>query len=209
MFFNITSGSGMNNYNLSWKVPAKGMTITSSYNTFFVLGCDFDVNLFDDVRNPIGSCMSRCYGEVLPNQGPCNGIGCCFISLLKDISGFHATIIRADGMATQSDPQHPGIMAFMSDEEYYMQNATDLFSSWTNASNIYGAVLEVAIMDQPSCESAQKNNASYACAANSNCRNASSYGGYNCYCSASYSDQGNPYLLEGCTQGAPSSLLFS
>jgi len=60
------------------------------------------------------------------------------------------------------------------------------------------ATLEVAIMDQPSCESAQMSNASYACATNSNCRNASSsYGGYNCYCSG-YSNQGNPYLLEGC-----------
>ncbi|KAG2660047.1 hypothetical protein PVAP13_1KG393800 [Panicum virgatum] len=100
-------------------------------------------------------------------------------------------------MAARSDSMHPDIMAFMS-FEYYTQNATDLFSSWTNTSKIYGATLEVAIMDQPSCESAQMSNASYACATNSNCRNASSsYGGYYCYCSG-YSDQDNPYLLEGC-----------
>jgi len=94
---------------------------------------------------------------------------------------------------------HPGIMAFMSDE-YYTRNATDLFSSWTNTSKIYGAVLKFAIMDQPSCESAKMNNASYACGTNSNCRNASSsYGGYTCNCQYNddYSDY-NPYLLEGC-----------
>jgi hypothetical protein len=42
------------------------------------------------------------------------------------------------------------IMALMS-SQYYAHNTTDLFSSWTNASKIPGAVLEVDIMDQPSC----------------------------------------------------------
>ncbi|CAL4968112.1 unnamed protein product [Urochloa decumbens] len=199
MFFNITSGSGTNNYSsISWDAPAKGITIPD-YNTFFVLGCDFDAKLFDHVGNPIGSCMSRCHRELLPNQGSCNNTGCCFISLQQDISGFQATIVRADGMAARSDSMHPGIMAFMS-TNYYTQNATDLFSSWTNTSKIYGAQLQVAITDQPSCKSAQMNNASYACGTNSYCTNTSSYGGYYCYCPSSYYDQGNPYLSEGCTQ---------
>ncbi|CAL4886561.1 unnamed protein product [Urochloa decumbens] len=199
MFFNGTFGSGMNNYSLSWEAPAKGITIYGRDNGFFVVGCDFDVDLFDHVRNPIGSCTSRCHGEVLPNHGPCNGIGCCSISLWKDISGFQATIIPADSMAAQSDPLHPGIMAFMSDEGYYTENATDLFSSWTNASKIYGAELQVAITDQPSCKSARMNNASYACATDSYCRNASN-GGYSCYChyyNSYYTT--NAYLSEGCT----------
>ncbi|OEL26656.1 hypothetical protein BAE44_0012325, partial [Dichanthelium oligosanthes] len=104
-------------------------------------------------------------------------------------------------MAGQPDPLHPGIMAFMSDDDYYYytENATDLFSSWTNASKIDGARLEVAIMDQPSCESAQMNNASYACASDSYCINAS-YGGYNCFCSNGYYTANAAYLPEGCTQ---------
>ncbi|OEL15715.1 hypothetical protein BAE44_0023266 [Dichanthelium oligosanthes] len=116
----------------------------------------------------------------------------------QDILGFLATIGRADGMAARSDPMHPGIMAFMSYGDYYTENATDLFSSWTNASKIYGALLEVAIMDQQSCESAQMNNASYACASDtdSRCVNAS-YGGYTCYCNNYLSDI-NAYLSEGC-----------
>ncbi|CAL5020759.1 unnamed protein product [Urochloa decumbens] len=200
MFFNGTFGSGMNNMSWRWEAPAKGITIRS-YSNLYVLGCDFDVNLFDDVGKPIGSCMSRCHGEVLPNQGPCNGIGCCFISFQKAISGFEATIIRADNIAAQSDPQHPGVMAFMSYEYYnYMNNVTNLLPGWTNTSKIDGAMLDFAITDQPSCKSAQMNNASYACGANSYCTNTSSYEGYYCYCSNSYSDQGNPYLSEGCTQ---------
>ncbi|KAJ1280063.1 hypothetical protein BS78_04G203800 [Paspalum vaginatum] len=168
MFFNVTLESGTNSYDMSWDAPAKGITIDDE-NTLFVIGCDFDVALFDSVGKPIGYCMSRCHGEAIPGQGPCNGIGCCYISLLSDISGFQATIVRADNMTSQLDSLHPGIMAFMSVGDYYVQNATDLFSSWTNASNIYGAYLDVVIMDQPSCKSAQINSGSYACATNSYC----------------------------------------
>ena len=158
------------------------------------------------MRNPIGSCKSRCHGKVLPNQGPCNGFGCCSISLQNDITGFQGTIVRAGNMAAQSDPRHPGIMAFMSIEDHYMVNATHLFSSWTNASKIDDAALEVAIMDQPSCKIAQMNKASYACATGSYCRD-ESYGGYSCHCYNGYSTA-NAYLSEGCMQGAPC-LLFS
>jgi len=199
MFFNGTSMEeyGTNTYNVSWDAPAKGITISSYYNTFFFLGCDFDVDLFDSVRNPIGSCMSRCHGKVLPNQGPCFGVGCCSIILQNDISGFQGTIVRADNMAAQSHPLHPGIMAFMSIGDHYMENATDLFSSWTNASKIDDAALWVAIMDQPSGKIGQMNKASYACGGtDSICRNAS-HGGYTCDCSNDFYTS-NAYLSDGC-----------
>jgi len=198
MFFNSSSEeSGTNTYNISWDAAAKGITILSG-NSLFFLGCDFDVGLFDYVRNPIGSCTSRCHGKVLPNQGPCNGFGCCSISLGSDISGFQGAIVRAGNMVAQSDPLHTDIMAFMLDGgDYYTDNATDLFSSWTNASKIYDAALEVTIMDQPSCKSAQMNNASYACATDSYCKN-ESYGGYSCHCYDGYYTD-NAYILEGCT----------
>ncbi|XP_066320560.1 wall-associated receptor kinase 5-like [Miscanthus floridulus] len=198
MFFDSSlEESGMNTHNISWNSPAKGITISSYYNTFFFLGCDFDVDLFDSVRNPIGSCMSRCHDKVLPNQGPCNGFGCCSIRPQNDISGFQGTIFRAGNMAAQSDPLHPGIMAFMSIRDYYRENATHLFSSWTNASKIVGAALEVAIMDQPSCEIAQMNKASYACGGtDSICRNAYN-GGYTCDCSNDFYTS-NAYLSDGC-----------
>ncbi|WVZ74505.1 hypothetical protein U9M48_022681 [Paspalum notatum var. saurae] len=204
MFFNVTLESGTNTYDISWDAPARGITIDGNQNVFFVLGCDFDADLFDSVRKPIGSCMSRCHGEVIPNQGSCNGIGCCSISLQNDISGFQATIVRVDNMAAQPYPLHHGIMAFMSyGESYYIDNMTDVLSSWTNASNIPAPVLNVAIMDLPSCESAQLHSTSYACVNNSICANAS-YGGYTCSCDNGFYDNGfyiydNAYVLEGCT----------
>ncbi|CAO2046698.1 unnamed protein product [Urochloa humidicola] len=100
----------------------------------------------------------------------------------------------------QSDFMHPGIMAFMSGvRSSIMDNVINPLPGWTNTSEIGGVGLDFAITDQPSCESAQMNYASYACGTNSYCTNTSSYGGYYCYCS-SYSDQGNPYLSEGCKQ---------
>jgi len=200
MFFNVSSRSGTKNHSISWNAPAKGITISSLYNNFYALGYDFNVKLFDHVGNPIGSCMSRCRGEVLPNQGDCNNIGCYFISLQQDISGFQATIDCADGMAARSDSGHPGIIAFMANN-YPPLTVTDLFSSWTDASKIIPGLLEVAIMDQPSCERAQTNNASYACATNSYCANAS-YGGYTCLCNNDYYTA-SAYLSGGCTPGSP------
>ncbi|KAG8060172.1 hypothetical protein GUJ93_ZPchr0002g26580 [Zizania palustris] len=69
-----------------------------------------------------------------------------------------------------------------------------LFSGWTNASNVYEAVLQFAIMDQPSCDGAKVNNKSYVCGTGSKCINTSS-GGYTYVCRYS---QENPYILEGC-----------
>ncbi|TVU04450.1 hypothetical protein EJB05_49976, partial [Eragrostis curvula] len=205
MFFNITMEPGTNTYNKSWEweAPAKGIAI-DQYNTFYAIGCDFDANLFDNVGNHVSSCMSRCYGEkVIPNGEPCNGFGCCLISLPHDMIGFRATFVRADGMAAQSNNLlNNRIMAFMSWEEYdYMHNATSLFSGWTNASKVYGADLRIAIMDQLSCESAQRKNASYACATDSQCANAS-YGGYYCYCNTQTLTD-NPYLSDGCQDYNP------
>ncbi|CAM0948379.1 unnamed protein product [Alopecurus aequalis] len=197
MIFNLTTRPGTSTYNMSWETPAKGITISSD-NTLYVAGCDFDLTLFEyGTGDIVGSCMSRCAGEKAPTSGPCNGLGCCFIQLTRNLPGFQAKLVSTNTTATQSDWLHPGVIAFMS-PDYYGDNMTDVFSSWTSASNIDDAYLTVTIMDQPSCESAQMNNASYACSKDSSCQNSSS-GGYQCEC-PSYVSQGNPYILDGCKQ---------
>ncbi|XP_048536595.1 wall-associated receptor kinase 5-like isoform X2 [Triticum urartu] len=160
-------------------------------------GCDLDVTMFKyGTRNMVGSCMTRCAGKKAPTGEPCFGKGCCLIPFASDLPGFHANLVSINTTATQSDWFHPGIMALVSRDPYsYSYNTTDLFSSWTNASIIDDASLRLAIMDQPSCVSAQLKNKSYACSNGSSCRD-SSYGGYQCDCS-SYSG-GNPYILDGC-----------
>uniref|UniRef100_A0A0E0K2P7 Protein kinase domain-containing protein n=1 Tax=Oryza punctata TaxID=4537 RepID=A0A0E0K2P7_ORYPU len=187
IYFNITVRPGTDTYNISWVAPTEGITIRS-YSTFYVIGCNFDATLFEyGTEDLIGSCMSRCDGEKAPIGGPCNGMGCCSID---------QQFFRSDGIpAAQTDPVHRGIMAVMSDG-YYESNTTELFLGRTNASNVEGALLRFATIDQPSCERARMNNTSYACSLGSNCQNVSS-GGYYCYCSGY--EQGNPYILDGCT----------
>jgi hypothetical protein len=192
---------------MSWEAPTEGITLSSD-NTLFVAGCDLDVTLFEYGTGDIaGSCMSRCAGKKAPTGGPCNGIGCCRIPLQRDLQGFRAKLVSTNATATQSDGLHPGIMAFVTSNDYtYESNTTAVFSTWRNASNIfiYGAELSVTIMDQPSCQSAQMNNASYACSNGSSCQDSSS-GGYQCSCSSNA--QGNPYILDGCVQGLHPTLL--
>ncbi|EMS57883.1 Wall-associated receptor kinase 4 [Triticum urartu] len=196
IIYKLTTMSGTNTYDIIWKAPAKGITLTRD-NTLYVAGCDLDVTMFKyGTRNMVGSCMTRCAGKKAPTGEPCFGKGCCLIPFASDLPGFHANLVSINTTATQSDWFHPGIMALVSRDPYsYSYNTTDLFSSWTNASIIDDASLRLAIMDQPSCVSAQLKNKSYACSNGSSCRD-SSYGGYQCDCS-SYSG-GNPYILDGC-----------
>uniref|UniRef100_A0A0E0GA33 Protein kinase domain-containing protein n=1 Tax=Oryza nivara TaxID=4536 RepID=A0A0E0GA33_ORYNI len=194
---------GTDTYNISWVSPRKGVTI-SQRNTFYIIGCNIDVTLFEyGTRDAVGYCVSRCDGEKVPTEGPCNGKGCCSIKLSRDLRGFRSTLVQVDATAAQSyqlQLRH-GVMAFMSYNDYYVDNATDLFLSWTNTSNIQEALVQFAIMDQPSCEIARMKNTSYACSTGSNCLNMSS-GGYTCECANYdlyyyYAEQ-SPYLLEGC-----------
>ncbi|XP_044320923.1 wall-associated receptor kinase 4 [Triticum aestivum] len=194
----LATRPGTDTYNMSWEAPSKGITISSD-NTLYVVGCDFDFTLFEyGTEEKVCSCMSRCAGEKAATGGPCNGIGCCLILLPRDLQGFQAEHVSTNITATQSDWLHPGIMAVVSRAEYYMYNTTNLFSSWTDASNIDDAMLSVTIMDQPSCQSPQMNNGGYACSNDSSCQNSSSGCGYGCYCSPY--EQGNPYILDGCLE---------
>ena len=200
IFFNLTMRPGTNTYSMSWESPAKGISISSD-NYLYVAGCDFDVTLFEyGTGDILGSCMSRCAGQKAPTGGPCNGIGCCLIQFPRDLPGFRAELGSTNTTATQSDWLHPGIMAFVTYGDYVdSRNTTAVFSSLTNPSSFDDAYLSVTIMDQPSCQSAQMDNASYACSKGSSCQNSSS-GGYQCNC-AGYVQGNNPYIIDGCTQG--------
>jgi hypothetical protein len=208
IFFNLTTRPGTNTYNMPWEAPTEGITLSRG-NTLYVAGCDFDVTLFEyGTGDNVGSCMSRCAGKKAPTGVPCNGIGCCHIPLQRDLQGFRAKLVSTNATATQSDWLHPGIIGFVTYyDNPYQSNTTAVFSTWSNASDIFvdGALLSVTIVDQPSCQSAQKNNASYACSNGSSCQNSSS-GGYQCFCD-SIAAESNPYILGGCVQGQHPTLL--
>jgi len=188
LVFLITTRPGTDTYNMSWEAPVKGIAITS-YNTLYVAGCDFDVTFFEyGTGDMVGFCTSRCSGKKAPIGLPCNGIGSqgTCQAFGQNLSALILLEHNQIGCALASWLSCHLIKA--------------IFSSWTDASNSYDAMLSATIMDQPSCESAQMSNASYACSNGSSCQNSSSGGGYRCYCSSSSYRQGNPYILDGCME---------
>lgn len=202
--FNITMVPGVSVYRMSWESPANGFYIDSD-TAMYVVGCGVEVYLFDKDSNvSIGSCKTMCMGNKTSMEkalaavvGGCNGLGCCRIDLPAYIRGFEVTASRVDEKTARSESWPPTVYVFLSED--YNFNTTDLYSPWTSK-RVFTS-LEAFVMDQPSCESALANKASYACSTNSLCQNMSG-GGYMCYCHPVSSSGANPYVLDGCIGGS-------
>uniref|UniRef100_J3LF19 Protein kinase domain-containing protein n=1 Tax=Oryza brachyantha TaxID=4533 RepID=J3LF19_ORYBR len=190
---------GTNAYHRSWKSPADGFYINSD-TKLYVVGCGVEVQLFDnDTNMTIGSCKTICIGDKrnmekeLAVVGHCNGLGCCIIDLPDYIRGFEFTLTQIDEQTAHSESLP--VSVFLSED--YNFNTSGPYSTWM--ANRGFTSLEAFIMDQPSCESALANKASYACSTNSLCANMPG-GGYLCYCNPLSSSGANPYILDGCIE---------
>ena len=113
-------------------------------------------------------------------SGQCSGIGCCSIAIKRELRGFRLTLVRSDDIKPQQDPVHLHVKAFLWRD--YLFQTSDISSRWINISNLYDQpLLQGAVTDQPNCQSALRNYATYACDTNSHCDSAED--GYRCYCS--------------------------
>jgi hypothetical protein len=211
--FNVTMKPGMDTYNMSWEVPVVvGLTISGD-NFLYVVGCGVDVYLFGrDINDPIGSCMSVCLDDKKAMKKVNNaaaqrynfevgiGMGSCSITLGQDVSAFGFMVGRINGaVSAVSGEVSSNVKVFLA--QGYSFDTSDIYSSQINESHVGGALLSIAIKDQPSCESAKKNKATYACNSDSDCQDLPS-GGYACLCTGnSVVDVVNPYVIDGCSQG--------
>jgi hypothetical protein len=212
--FNVTMKPGMDTYNMSWEVPVEGVTV-SGYNSLYVVGCGVDVVLFGrDTNDLIGSCMSICLDDKKAmkkvNNSPAQnyrddlgiGMGSCSITLGQDVPAFGFMVGRLNGgVSVLSGEVLSNVKVFLAEE--YRFDISDIYSSQINESHVEaGAIFHIAITDQPSCESAKKNKATYACNSESHCRHQSSRG-YACRCPGNYGGllEDNSYLMNGCNKG--------
>jgi len=126
------------------------------------------------------------------------------IALPEYLQGFRFTVSssrsRRNGVVAQPDADadaEPSInvKVFLTDD--YEFDTSDLYSSWVNRS--VHTSLEIFATDEPSCEIASANKETYACSSGSICQTGK-WGGYFCYCNPHVS--GNPYVLDGCIEGA-------
>ncbi|CAM0877909.1 unnamed protein product [Alopecurus aequalis] len=196
----MTPGVGI--YNLSWESPGRNLNI-ATYNYLAFLGCGIGVYLFHpDTGDLVGHCTIKCASMAIMLEategGICNGMGCCTVTFPVPFRGFRVTIVRNNETVPQPFADIT-IKAFLTFQPYRFSMA-DLLSDKINASTVgaFSAYLSTAIRDKPNCAKALSDDKTrYACGS-SNCVDVTN-GGYSCTCSGS-SDDGNPYLLDGCKQ---------
>uniref|UniRef100_A0ACD5ZCF1 Uncharacterized protein n=1 Tax=Avena sativa TaxID=4498 RepID=A0ACD5ZCF1_AVESA len=207
--FDVPMISGMDTYNMSWEAPVKGVTVDREGNALYVVGCGMGVYLFGhDMNDPIGSCMSICLDDKEAMKKVNNaeaqysdadlGMGSCSIHVGQNVRALGLKVGRlSGGVSALSGEVLSNVKVFLA--EHYYFDTSDIYSSRINESNVGGPLFFTAITDQPSCESAQKNKATYACNDESYCRDMPS-GGYACSCPV-YARDDNPYVMDGCKQG--------
>ncbi|KAK1618340.1 hypothetical protein QYE76_023857 [Lolium multiflorum] len=204
--FNVPMISGMDAYNISWETPVEGVTVAGEMSRLYVVGCGVGVYLFGhDTNDAIGSCMSICLDDKhamwKANNAASNdvalGMGSCSIFFRQDVRDFGFMVGRLNGGVSAPSGEVPSnVKVFLANSYTFVTN--DIYSSRVDESHLEGAVFNIAVTDQPSCESAKKNKATYACSYRSHCQDLNS-GGYSCSCPrGNTAQQDNPYIMGGC-----------
>ncbi|CAI9114849.1 OLC1v1015658C1 [Oldenlandia corymbosa var. corymbosa] len=166
----------------------------STANKFTVVGCDTYafVKGTSDLRRYTTGCMSICEKQEDVRDGMCSGIGCCQTSIPSGANQINVSL--------GSYSNHSLVSSF-NPCSYAFVVATDAFQfTASNLTNLdYNIALPVVVdwmIARQSCEEAQKNSSTYACAKDSECYEHDETLGYRCRCNEGY--EGNPYLPNGC-----------
>ncbi|PIN12489.1 Serine/threonine protein kinase [Handroanthus impetiginosus] len=172
------------------------LTVNNTANKFTVIGCDTDgfiVGQWLDREYATG-CIAMCSAEDDLTEGSCKGLGCCQISIPKQVWQVNLSL-------TSFHKYHSNVWnfdrcsyAFLVEEIAFSFSPENL----TNLRNVENlpVVLDWAI-GNGTCVEAQMNASSYACkSVNSKCYKPDNGYGYRCSCLEGY--QGNPYLIDGC-----------
>ncbi|KAL2503449.1 Wall-associated receptor kinase 2 [Abeliophyllum distichum] len=138
-------------------------------------------------------CISTCSDKDDPVDGSCSGLGCCQISIPKDVWKVEVSLSRYENDTNVGNFNNCSY-AFLAEESAFNFTASTL-SSLSNVKKL-PMVVDWAI-GNGTCEDARKNMSSYACkSTNSKCYKPDNGDGYRCLCPEGY--QGNPYLPDGC-----------
>lgn len=178
----------------------------SNSNKFTTVGCE-DVATIQGSggTNFSSGCVSLCYAKEDIFDGPCQGNGCCQISIPKGVRRLTASVIGIYNHSNVSTFSRCGY-SFLAEQDRFLLRSSDISdTTFINRTmeNI-PLVLDWVIGNQ-TCSEAEKSS-DFACRKNSNCIDSDpKLGGYHCSCFNGY--EGNPYLDPGC-RGSTLSLLL-
>ncbi|VAI41678.1 wall-associated receptor kinase 5 [Triticum aestivum] len=168
-------------------------------NKFIVIGCNTLAYIYNS-KNRTGyttACASVCASPGAVTNGSCSGVGCCQNAIPKGLRRYDVYFrnVYNDQDSWQFNP-----CSYAALVETKTFNFSSDYITTKRFNDTYKGrqplVLDWVIGDE-TCEVA-RNMTSYACrSANSVCVDSTNGPGYICNCSRGY--EGNPYLLDGCT----------
>ncbi|KAM0872124.1 hypothetical protein ACQ4PT_038939 [Festuca glaucescens] len=140
-------------------------------------------------------CIGYCNDIQSAVNGVCSGVGCCHAEVMSDLTD--SSVDFVGGMDfTNSINFSACDYAFLA-EDYYTFQVADLNMDLHLTPRLMPVRLDWAIRDSPTCKEATKKEG-YACiSSNSSCIDYTNGPGYLCNCSVGY--EGNPYIVDGCT----------
>ncbi|KAK1277830.1 Wall-associated receptor kinase 2 [Acorus gramineus] len=194
------SGSRVTNYHPSLSLKDSPYIFSNTENAFFVLGCDTYATITDTSINASfqTGCSSICNAQSVHMQVikalPCNGIGCCQLSIPGGLQSFKITLSSFKNHTLVSEFNNCSY-AFLATNNWF----TFMGLSFDSGGFVMGndsvpVVLDWRINVNGTCKEA-KTTSDYACKSqNSYCHDYPKGAGYSCMCNTGY--QGNPYLRD-------------
>ncbi|VAH12241.1 unnamed protein product [Triticum turgidum subsp. durum] len=206
--YNATSTNDAVNYSYAQTTMNKDgvYRISNTHNKLVVLGCN-TVGFVASKRTEGGTdanafntgCMSYCNNSASAQDGLCDGVGCCHVSIPPGLTDNYFNFREYEHAAMMD--YSPCDYAFLVDRNNYTFRRSDLKMDKNRTSLVW---LDWAIRgngsvsgDILSCKQAAKTD-KYACVStHSDCVDSTNGPGYNCKCSGGY--EGDSYLPNGCT----------
>ncbi|KAJ1268611.1 hypothetical protein BS78_07G148400 [Paspalum vaginatum] len=173
--------------------------ISNTHNQLVVLGC----NTLGYIRSQrtqgndypyayYTGCLSFCNDSRSAVDGACAGVGCCRVDIPPGLTD--NTIYFKDYTHKARLDYSSCDYAFLVEKENYTFRTADLKMDVNRTVPVW---LDWAVRDNLTCDEAEKAQKSACVSSNSECRNSVNGPGYVCNCSVGY--EGNPYVVNGCT----------